>query len=170
MIALYERAVSFYGSLVNVNAYHQPGVEAGKKAATAVLELQKEVVKALAEAKQPLSLSDLANQIGEADQIETIYKIVRHLSANHRSVQISGDLSQAEQLGDRRSVVSEPKKLLTPRSPDSRKIRGSVPHNGQSGFFLSLALCLILSTSRSSGISISPSIKARLRETIGCRG
>ncbi|MGH7897581.1 MAG: glucose-6-phosphate isomerase, partial [Candidatus Binatia bacterium] len=33
IIALYERAVGFYGSLVNTNAYHQPGVEAGKKAA-----------------------------------------------------------------------------------------------------------------------------------------
>ena len=40
LIALYERAVGFYGSLVNVNAYHQPGVEAGKKAATRILELQ----------------------------------------------------------------------------------------------------------------------------------
>ncbi len=34
MIALYERAVGFYATLVNINAYHQPGVEAGKKAAT----------------------------------------------------------------------------------------------------------------------------------------
>ena len=41
LIALYERAVGFYASLVNINAYHQPGVEAGKKAATRVLELQK---------------------------------------------------------------------------------------------------------------------------------
>ncbi|WP_345783134.1 glucose-6-phosphate isomerase, partial [uncultured Akkermansia sp.] len=32
LIALFERAVSFYASLVNINAYHQPGVEAGKKA------------------------------------------------------------------------------------------------------------------------------------------
>lgn len=31
LIALYERAVGFYASLVNINAYHQPGVEAGKK-------------------------------------------------------------------------------------------------------------------------------------------
>ena len=34
LIALYERAVGLYAELVNVNAYHQPGVEAGKKAAT----------------------------------------------------------------------------------------------------------------------------------------
>ncbi len=40
LIALYERAVGFYGSLVGINAYHQPGVEAGKKAATEVLNLQ----------------------------------------------------------------------------------------------------------------------------------
>ena len=31
LIALYERAVGFYASLVNINAYHQPGVEAGKE-------------------------------------------------------------------------------------------------------------------------------------------
>ncbi len=31
LIALYERAVGFYGSLVNINAYHQPGVEAGNE-------------------------------------------------------------------------------------------------------------------------------------------
>src|SRR4029077_2557775 len=45
LIALYERAVGFYGSLVNINAYHQPGVEAGKKAATRILELQARVKK-----------------------------------------------------------------------------------------------------------------------------
>ena len=33
LIALYERAVGLYASLVGINAYHQPGVEAGKKAA-----------------------------------------------------------------------------------------------------------------------------------------
>src|SRR5215813_7605184 len=31
----------FYGSLVNINAYDQPGVEEGKKAASELLELQK---------------------------------------------------------------------------------------------------------------------------------
>jgi len=30
LIALFERAVSHYALLVNINAYHQPGVEAGK--------------------------------------------------------------------------------------------------------------------------------------------
>ena len=40
LIALFERTVGLYGELVNINAYHQPGVEAGKKAAAAILSLQ----------------------------------------------------------------------------------------------------------------------------------
>ena len=40
LIALFERAVGLYASLIHINAYHQPGVEAGKKAAAAVLALQ----------------------------------------------------------------------------------------------------------------------------------
>ena len=32
-LALFERAVGIYASLVDINAYHQPGVEAGKRAA-----------------------------------------------------------------------------------------------------------------------------------------
>ncbi|NET36157.1 MAG: glucose-6-phosphate isomerase, partial [Cyanothece sp. SIO1E1] len=47
LIALYERAVGFYATLVNINAYHQPGVEAGKKAAASILSLQKQVLQAV---------------------------------------------------------------------------------------------------------------------------
>ena len=36
LIALFERAVGLYASLVGINAHHQPGVEAGKKAAASV--------------------------------------------------------------------------------------------------------------------------------------
>jgi glucose-6-phosphate isomerase len=91
LIALYERAVGFYASLVNINAYHQPGVEAGKKAAASILDLQAKVVQALQASDQPLSLADLAAKVGALNEIETIYKIVRHLNANQRSVTILGD-------------------------------------------------------------------------------
>ena len=47
LIALYERAVGFYAELVNINAYHQPGVEAGKKAAANVLAVQTKVLVAI---------------------------------------------------------------------------------------------------------------------------
>lgn len=79
LIALYERAVGFYASLVNINAYHQPGVEAGKKAATRILELQKRVQETLASgpAKTP---EEIARAL-EADP-EDVFHIVRHLEAN----------------------------------------------------------------------------------------
>lgn len=94
LIALYERAVGFYGSLVNINAYHQPGVEAGKKAAAAILDLQRQVMRVLQETGRSLSLTELADKAGAPHQIETVYRIVRHLAANHRGVTISGDLGQ----------------------------------------------------------------------------
>lgn len=84
LIALYERSVSFYASLVNINAYHQPGVEAGKKAAQVVLELQGKVLDLLANHQTPLTLAQVAEKINSRDSIETIYKILRHLSANDR--------------------------------------------------------------------------------------
>jgi glucose-6-phosphate isomerase len=94
LIALYERAVGFYGSLVNINAYHQPGVEAGKKAAAVVLDLQTRVLQVLQEAKTPLSLAQIAEKAEATDQIEAIYKILRHLQANQRGVTMQGDLAQ----------------------------------------------------------------------------
>ena len=94
LIALYERAVGFYASLVNVNAYHQPGVEAGKKAAAAVLDLQQQVLQVLGDARTPLSVAEIAAQVGKPDQIETIYKILRHLAANGRNVVLEGNLGQ----------------------------------------------------------------------------
>jgi glucose-6-phosphate isomerase len=98
LIALYDRAVGFYGSLVNVNAYHQPGVEAGKKAAATVLDLQRKVVDVLVKEGNALSLEALAQKAGASDQIETIYKIIRHLAANHRGIVLRGNLGQPSSL------------------------------------------------------------------------
>ncbi len=98
LIALYERAVGLYGFLVNVNAYHQPGVEAGKKAAAATLALQNQLVQVLQQETQPISLSALASKAGVPEQIETVYKILRHLSANDRGVELQGNLGQPASL------------------------------------------------------------------------
>lgn len=91
LIALYERAVGLYASLVNINAYHQPGVEAGKKAAAEVLNLQQAVIHALRQSSEPLSLKELAEKSGFPAEIETIYTLVRHLHANQRSLVIHGN-------------------------------------------------------------------------------
>lgn len=97
LIALYERAVSFYGSLVNVNAYHQPGVEAGKKAAAKVLDLQKQAVQALKDNRTPLLLEQIATKINATDEVEVIYRILRHLHANDR-ITMTGDIAKPSSL------------------------------------------------------------------------
>ncbi|MCC6680540.1 MAG: glucose-6-phosphate isomerase [Phycisphaeraceae bacterium] len=84
LIGLYERAVGLYASLVNINAYHQPGVEAGKKAAAAVLDLQKKAVACLRDrASEALTAEQIAQAIGAPD-VETIEHICEHLAANGR--------------------------------------------------------------------------------------
>jgi glucose-6-phosphate isomerase len=79
--------------LVNINAYHQPGVEAGKKAAGAVIALQLKILEYLnstggASATSPkiphqkgFTVSQIAVDVGSRD-FETIFKICEHLSAN----------------------------------------------------------------------------------------
>ncbi|KAK1432267.1 hypothetical protein QVD17_09162 [Tagetes erecta] len=96
LIALYERAVGIYASLVNVNAYHQPGVEAGKKAAGEVLALQKRVLAVLNEASckdpvEPLSIEEVADRCHAPEDIEMIYKIIAHMAANDRAIIAEGD-------------------------------------------------------------------------------
>jgi glucose-6-phosphate isomerase len=94
LIALYERAVGFYGSLVNINAYHQPGVEAGKKAATKLLELQRQVRKALPNSPGQTA-EEMARALG-ADP-EDVYHVLRHLAANDSAVaRVSGEQPSEE--------------------------------------------------------------------------
>ena len=78
LIALFERTVSFYASLVRINAYHQPGVEAGKKAASAFLETLHAVRSRLvADAK---TAETIAYEV-DADP-EDVYHCLNHLASN----------------------------------------------------------------------------------------
>ena len=86
LIGLFERAVSFYASFVNINAYHQPGVEAGKKAATAFLKLMGEVRGALTASGQ--TAERIAATLG-ADP-EDVFHLLTHLSANGQAVVVLG--------------------------------------------------------------------------------
>jgi glucose-6-phosphate isomerase len=88
LIALYERAVGFYAALVNVNAYHQPGVEAGKKAAEAVIALQRRALELLRDrAGTALSVDEVATAVGAPGEAETLYQVLEHLAANARGVE-----------------------------------------------------------------------------------
>ena len=89
LIALFERAVGFYGELVNINAYHQPGVEAGKKAAAAILKLQRQVEEVLSDGVSR-SVVEIHQAIGEGP-VEAGFWIVRHLTGNNRGYQAQGD-------------------------------------------------------------------------------
>ncbi|MGO8676612.1 MAG: glucose-6-phosphate isomerase [Limisphaerales bacterium] len=82
LIALFERAVGFYASLINVNAYHQPGVQAGKKAAQGILDLQKTVLHHLCGVPGGATVDQIASALGLNDEAEAIFKICEHLSAN----------------------------------------------------------------------------------------
>src|SRR5437773_9409298 len=79
LIAMYERAVGFYASLVNINAYDQPGVEAGKKAATKLLQLQRQVREKLT-AGAGQTTEEIAHSI-DADP-EDVFHALRHLASN----------------------------------------------------------------------------------------
>jgi glucose-6-phosphate isomerase len=83
LIALYERAVGLYASLVGINAYHQPGVEAGKKAAGTAIALLREITAALASAPgESFTAEALAARLGKPAETERVFKLLEHLAAN----------------------------------------------------------------------------------------
>lgn len=86
LIALFERAVGLYAELIDINAYHQPGVEAGKKAAGEVLELQARVLGQLSAESQTVA------EIAEALAVEplAVWNLLQHLASNRPEVHGSG--------------------------------------------------------------------------------
>ena len=125
LIALYERAVGFYASIVNINAYHQPGVEAGKKAATRVLQLQKRVEESLS--AEPGKTAEEIAQSLEADP-EDVFHILRHLAANDPAVRVSAGGAIATQKFSRLSrsiarpvATSEGRASAIPENPRNRQ-------------------------------------------------
>lgn len=86
LIALFERAVGLYASLVDLNAYHQPGVEAGKKAARQILDLLRQITGALTDT--PVPADALAARLG-ADPVEVFYLLER-LVVNGRASRSPG--------------------------------------------------------------------------------
>ena len=83
LIALFERTVGLYASMIHINAYHQPGVEAGKKAASKVLALQNSCIELLSDHKHR-TIDEIAADLNSADDIEMIAKLMAYLQANHR--------------------------------------------------------------------------------------
>ncbi len=83
LIALYERAVGLYASMININAYHQPGVEAGKKAAGEVIQWQVKILSFLKQnAGKSFTVAELDEALGSQEAHEIIFKVCQHLAAN----------------------------------------------------------------------------------------
>lgn len=83
LIALYERAVGLYALLVNINAYHQPGVEAGKKMAASIIKLQLDTLAYLRNnSGREFTVEEIAGAVHAGDRTETIFRILEHASAN----------------------------------------------------------------------------------------
>jgi glucose-6-phosphate isomerase len=83
LIALFERAVGLYASLVGINAYHQPGVEAGKKAASAILAVRKAVIDHLKVTQGSAQTAyQVAEAIGQSEKNTWVFKILENLTVN----------------------------------------------------------------------------------------
>ncbi len=83
LIAVFERAVGFYASLIDVNAYNQPGVEAGKKAAGEVILLQQKILGLLrSRPGRDFSVLEIGDEFENAHPLERIFRICEHLAIN----------------------------------------------------------------------------------------
>ena len=67
-----------------MNAYHQPGVEAGKKAAERVIKIQLGILEILRRSPgTKFNLSEIAEKLDiEGVSLELVYKIVERMSVN----------------------------------------------------------------------------------------
>ena len=91
IIALFERAVSFYAELVDINAYDQPGVEAGKKAAADIILIQQNI-KFLFEKNDFLTIEEINKNIENSDP-ESIFLILRQMCFNNKNFKYEGNWS-----------------------------------------------------------------------------
>ena len=86
LIALFERATGLYAELVGINAYDQPGVEAGKLAAKGALSALSTVAQALAAEGQT------AGQLARALDLDAVlvWRLLEQLAATGRSQVVKG--------------------------------------------------------------------------------
>lgn len=86
IIALYERAVAVYAELININAFHQPGVQAYKLASKGIIQLTLDIKEKLAEiAPFEGTVSEISRKTGFADkEIEVRGLLVKFAENNDK--------------------------------------------------------------------------------------
>jgi glucose-6-phosphate isomerase len=94
LVALFERAVGLYAELIDVNAYHQPGVD--KHVALPMLELRNELLGLLAEHGEAMTAVELADATGQAARPDVVHRLLDHLAvARPETVGVTGARSPA---------------------------------------------------------------------------
>jgi glucose-6-phosphate isomerase len=81
VLALFERTVGLYAELIDINAYHQPGVEAGKLAARSVIALQLKLLAAIG--PTPQTIAELAEAV--AAEPFAVWQVARRLALAGRA-------------------------------------------------------------------------------------
>ena len=85
MIALFERAVGIYACLIGINAYNQPGVEAGKKLTKDIIKLFLKTQTLLqSNPEKQFTALEISNSLGVKEKTETIFRFLIRLSKNGR--------------------------------------------------------------------------------------
>lgn len=80
LIAVFERAVGIYAELININAYHQPAVEYGKKAANGLIEVKNKAYEVLKATGKAMTANELVATVGA--EAEDVFRLMFHLSQN----------------------------------------------------------------------------------------
>jgi len=81
LIALFERAVGLYAERIDINAYHQPGVEAGKRGAKATLAALTRIRNELD--GHPRTAGEIAKTASCAPDVA--WRVLQHLAATGRA-------------------------------------------------------------------------------------
>lgn len=86
LVSIFERAVGLYAELIDVNAYHQPGVEAGKLGASRALSAMAQLQGRLTEAPQTAEALSAGLDLGPA----VAWRLLEHLAATGRAIAAPG--------------------------------------------------------------------------------
>ncbi len=87
LIAVFERAVSMYAIMIGINAYHQPAVEFGKKAAGGLIDLKNRAAKLLLSADSAMTAQELANVLDAS--ADDVFRLMLHLCSNDPRFEVS---------------------------------------------------------------------------------
>ncbi len=86
IIAINERAVGLYAELIHINAYHQPAVEFGKKAAGSLIETKNKAKAALVASGKPMTAEKLAAEVGA--ETDDVFRLMLHLAENDPQLKV----------------------------------------------------------------------------------